>query len=157
MQCDKFEYSNCLFAMFYLYMRGKVDRVVAVSSHSKWWPYHFVSLTKKGHVLHFTHVLPDERNPHAPWWFLGKFEGIRSSRLQQALIDNDRKVCWQFQKPIYGIGLLAAVTLMLAIPWMIAWGLYPLCWTLKWFFATSKIFQRFRRTNKTTSSDGRGG
>lgn len=134
-------YSNCYFVTFYLFMRLRnIQRFVAVSSLSSWFPYHFLVINKRGHALHFNHALPHELNTFAPFWFLGKIEGIRLSKQQKMLAKMNRKVCVDSTNIALTIFAFHIIFFTLYLLWMISWTAYPILWTTWSWIKTCPIF-----------------
>lgn len=131
-------FSNCLLSIQYLYLRKKIHTLVLINSDSAWWPYHFLVLNKKGHVLHFSHILPDKWNHWAPWWFLGKYVGIRKTKQQAMLVKMHKRVCFQFTNIHFHI-LMAFLTCCILYPlYPIAFLLYTPAFLIYWFFHAIK-------------------
>ncbi|TWT89716.1 hypothetical protein Mal64_00950 [Pseudobythopirellula maris] len=130
MHLPRLQWGNCYFLVAYLALRGRVNRLVALSTTHSVWPWHLVALTKQGHAIHLRAVLEHAENPLAPWWFLGRLEGVANSQLEAALQESGRRICWSLSTR-WSIGmLLATVYGVMAIPWMVAWGLWPIAWSL---------------------------
>ncbi len=142
--CTKPELGNCFFGIIYLFLRGGVGQIIGVTSTTRWWPYHFVMLNKKGHALHFMHTYPHEENQFAPWWFTGHYEGIRRSQINARLQESGREVVFRLSTAGPLMALFFLVWLALFVPWISAWAIYPLYWNLKWAWKALVIL--FRRT-----------
>lgn len=121
-------WANCFFFLCYAIMRGRVTQLCAVSTIDGWFPWHLVGLSERGHAVHFRAVLPHERNLLAPWWFVGRIEGVRRGHLGEALEASGRSHQWSIQSPWKLYGLTAAIVTILFAPWVIAWAAWPLVW-----------------------------
>lgn len=114
-------FSNCFLCLLYLLIRGRVVKVAVISPQRGRWMPHLAALNAHGDALHFHHVLPDEENPHAPWWFLGRIEGISRERIHMILAVAKRHV--MFVMPARTATTLAVlVWLLCSIPWIYRWG-----------------------------------
>ncbi len=91
----KIVYSNCLFGIIYLFYRGKISTIVAISSLSGLFPWHFIGLNIRGNALHFQRVHVDGSDKSAPWWFEGYFIGVPKRLQQQYLKESGRHICWR--------------------------------------------------------------
>lgn len=131
-------HGNCFFAAFYLLLRGKADRIVAVNSESPRWPHHYLIVNKNGHVLHFQHIHPHAANHYAPWWFEGHFIGIRKSKQHELLRKMNRKVLWSVNQHM-GLLVLLTIYMTLFFPWLLGWLLYTPKWT---FMGTMDALRR---------------
>ena len=130
----KGEYGNCYFGILYLFLRGKIKRIVAVSSFSPWWPWHFVCTTKHGNVLHFCPLLPHEENKFAPWWFFGCYEGISRRTIEKTLEESGRYIVLECSNITAALIIAGLFFLMVLGPWQIAWALFPFYWMAKWSY-----------------------
>lgn len=115
-------YSNCFFGILYLILRGKIDKVVLISSNTKYFPYHFVGINKKGNALHFATTLKGDT--HAPFWFEGIFIGISKRKQKEMLQASNRVVYGTMDPKVFLLISLAFMTLVCPI-WCLCWGLYP--------------------------------
>lgn len=121
-------------------MRCKVDKVVGQSSDSKLPICHFMVLNKKGNAIHFTHVLPHKDNHWAPWWFLGKWEGIPKVKQEKLLKRTGRRILFKTDQVFLFLVIFHIIYFALVIPWMIIWGLYPIWFTLGTWIKECPIF-----------------
>lgn len=128
----KLVWGNCFFGALYLLVRGKVSKLVAVTSGSIFWPHHYVCINKKGHVLHFEHEHEHSRNRFAPWWFEGRFVGIRKAKLKKALEDSGREVKFATNRMYLVVFIFVLIWLCLMLPWLGCWFFYTLCWAFFW-------------------------
>lgn len=126
------QYGNCLFAILYLVLRGKVDRIIAVDCESKWWPHHYLAVNKDGHILHFMHTKPDDENETAPLWFEGQFIGIRDSAKEEMLKKEGRIVLEVWENIWLTSCIFVAILVILYIPWITAWAFYTTFWATRW-------------------------
>lgn len=88
---------NCLIGLIYLIIIGKIHKVVCISTTTKWWPAHYIGITKKGHALHYSHALDHKYNTYAPFWYIGKFVGISKDRLNEELKKSGRYVIQELE------------------------------------------------------------
>lgn len=135
-------YGNCLFAALYLLLRGRAEKIVAVTSESPKWPHHYLCINKHGHALHFLHVHAHTENYFAPWWFEGGFVGVRKSEQERLLKETNRKVLWSVNKHV-GLLILLAIYVILFLPWVFVWLIYTPKWTL--MGAVQALRKRFRK------------
>lgn len=118
----KTSYSNCYFGILYLIARNKIDKVVLVSSNTKYFPYHFVGINKRGHALHFATTLKGDT--HAPFWFEGTFIGISKKKQVDMLRESNRKIHGTMSPALFF--LLSFIFMAVVSPiWCLCWGLYP--------------------------------
>lgn len=134
---------NCFFATLYLMLRGKVDRIIAVSSESRWWPHHYLVINKKGHVLHFQHTKPHMKNAFAPWWFEGQFVGIRASVQEEVLKRSGRSVVRTIDNVWLGMSVFILIWGVLMLPWILAWSLFTPVWAAAWGIHALRKRRRF--------------
>lgn len=122
------EWGNCFLLLCYLVIRGRVARLAAVSTLDSWFPWHLVALTHCGHAIHFQAEYPHEWNTLAPWWFVGRVQGVRRSSLSEALEESGRTLSWSINSraAVYGVTLITAAVLVL--PWVVAWAIWPIYW-----------------------------
>lgn len=127
-------WGNCFFAIWYLIFRGKVKKIVAIESKSIVWPHHYVCINKAGNALHFQYVDLPENHKLAPWWFKGRFVGIKRSNIENELRKSGRKVKFVFEEEGLAIAvlILSFIFAVLFIPWIVAWGLYVPFWAASW-------------------------
>ncbi len=83
---------NCLIGLIYLILIGKIVKVVCISTTTKWWPVHYVGITRKGHVLHYKNCSDDKYNIFAPFWYIGKIKGISKNKIAQELSNSNRYI-----------------------------------------------------------------
>lgn len=147
MRKTKILWSNCFFAIWYLFFRGKVKKIVAIESKSVFWPHHYVCINKDGNAIHFQYVDHPENHKFAPWWFQGQFVGIKKSEIEEELIKSGRKVKLVFEeeKLIFAILVLSSIFSFLFIPWIIAWGLYVPVWATFWSIHALKFNKFIKR------------
>ena len=124
-------YGNCLFASLYLIWRGKVKKVVMVTSDSKWYPHHYVTVNKNDHILHFENIHPHSKDTYAPWWFEGHFIGIRKSLQEEVLAKTNKKVIGEYGT-FLGATIFLSIIAVCFVPWLLAWLLFCPIWTSKW-------------------------
>jgi len=136
-------YGNCFFAIFYLYLRGKIHSLAAVSSDIKWWPWHFIILNRCGHAIHFMHTRDDD--PHAPLWYLGHYEGIPKRSLERCLKLSGRRIKFRSRRILIFMIIFSLGWLALSIPWMVGWGLWQLWWNVSWGYRALKRNIHFRK------------
>ena len=114
------EYGNCLLAILYLYLRGKCKSVTFVSSHTALFPWHFMSETRSGNVIHFQYLRLIQGA-----WFLGRYEAIskrvfprymRLSKRREIVRINAHLFFWISVLPI----------LVSFLPLFLAFAVYPL-------------------------------
>lgn len=138
-------YSNCVFALLYLLLRGKVKKIIGISSIGKTRSIisHVITINKYGHALHFKHIMGHEYNTFAPWWFWGKISGISAKNQKEALNKSGRKIIWTSDK-VYIIGFLFFLLFfILAIPWLFCWLMYSIYFcTMGTYDALKKRFKR---------------
>ena len=108
-------YGNCLFGAMYLCLRRRVNKVVFVSAHHPFVPAHIVCKMKSGHVIHFLYTFHQN-----PLYFVGKFQGIRRSRINQELAKEDRKIILDM-RPNWFFPLGIFLFVILIVPWTIYW------------------------------------
>lgn len=125
-------YSNCYFGAIYLFLRRKVHKLIAISTNNTYWPWHFVTVNKNNDIIHFIHILPHQDNQMAPWWFLGRFEGIPKDKCKRILKQQKRKVLWTINSGLLIFIILSSIGIIMSIPWIFGWALYPFCWCLYW-------------------------
>jgi hypothetical protein len=126
-------YSNCYFGTFYLLLRGKVSEVVGVDSESALTFCHFIALNKNGHAIHFMHSLPHRENRLAPFWFLGKWSGIRKSQQAKVLKKCKKRIRFRTKRVGLFVFIFHLIWLLLFVPWMVSWVLYPIVWNFYWW------------------------
>lgn len=141
-------WNNCVMAMLYLYARKKINAVLIVQSNSKWWPFHYL-VYRKGYVLHFNHILPHRQNPLAPFWFIGRYEVMKISKLKEILKKEKRKIYCVTTRVHLFVLLDFLFCALIAIPWMLAWFFYPLCWSFYWLWRGRSFYYRQRKKAKT--------
>jgi len=132
------EFGNCFFAVMYLFLRGNVKEVIGVNSTTKFVPYHFITINKKGHVIHFDNEYPDEENRFAPWWFFGRLEGIKKRDIPVKLKEMDRTVLFRTNHVNLIMTLFCMAWAAMFVPYLLGWMLYPLYWNIKWAFKAVK-------------------
>lgn len=130
-------YGNCLFGAMFLYLRGRAKKFCFVSSHSIWVPAHVGMETKRGNIIHFKYIFPQN-----PLYFIGRFEGVRKSRLNSLLEREDRSLLFCINPHIFFILSIFAI-LILIIPWAIFWVVEPIWRLINGFFYVAK-----RRCNR---------
>lgn len=128
MSVPRLLWANCYFLVLYAALRGRAAELVAVSTRDGWFPWHFVMLTPSGHALHFSAELPHHQNHFAPWWFLGRVRGVRRGQLCEALNESGRELRWRMRSRWMIHALLACVTAVCLIPWLLAWFFWPAVW-----------------------------
>jgi hypothetical protein len=107
-------WSNCLLVTCFLVCRGKSPVVVAVTSFSWWFPWHFIALTKQRHAIHFQTLF--EHDHLAPLWFKGIVMGVGRRRQDEVLAASGRRICFAMNGTVF---LLLAPLLLVLLP--------PLC------------------------------
>lgn len=127
-------YSNCFFGAIYLIFRGCIRHIVVLDSISRKVPFHFIGLNKNKQVVHFNHVLEPRFNTIAPWWFLGRFEGV-SRRIQKQMLEKSgRKIIFYLGPSFIALPVFLFVWIILCVPWTIFWALYTWYWNFYWLF-----------------------
>ncbi len=125
-------YSNCLLILFYLLLRGKIHFIVGVNSDSSWWPWHFLTLNKKGHALHFSHILKHEWNHLAPWWFLGRIQGIAKCKQKEIIAQHHKEIRFVTNRIYLSLTICFIFCAFAIIPYLIVFALYPYCFVIYW-------------------------
>lgn len=132
-------YSNCVFGIFYLLIRGRVARLIVTPGTHWSLPVHLGAITERGHYLHFYRELPHECNTFAPFWFLGAFRGHSRARWRRVIGQRGRIT----ELPLWLAWLICIVGyVVLFIPWNIAWMFFGPYWTFKW--AAKGLVRRWR-------------
>lgn len=121
-------FSNCLFGLVYLLLRGKAAKVVVARGESRVFPWHAGVLTRKRHFLSFKRLLPHAQNRFAPFWFLGSYQGLRRS-VWKRVIGHGR--IHQFPAGV-ALFLLLLGYAALFVPWVVAWASYGPIFTIRW-------------------------
>ena len=132
------EFGNCFFAVMYLFLRGNVKEVIGVNSTTKFIPYHFITINKNGHVIHFDDIYPDEENEFAPWWFWGQMKGIKKNDIPAKLKEMDRTILFRTKKVKSIMVLFCVAWAAMFVPYLLGWMLFPLWWNIKWAFKAIK-------------------
>lgn len=114
-------YNNCLFAILYLYLRGKVDRIALVKSNSI-WPHHYICITRTNHFIDFQHH-KDLSTSSIPFWFLGSYVCYTAPR--RTITEIITKKHWFMLK-------LLLICIVLFIPYMVWFGVSKVWFCLKW-------------------------
>lgn len=122
------QWSNCFLLLFYLVVRGRVGRLVAVSTLNSWFPWHLVAISPNGHALHFQAEHPHDCNALAPWWFVGRLQGVRRTHLTSELAASGRVLCWSTASPAAVYSLTLGTAGLLLCPWLACWAVWPLLW-----------------------------
>src|SRR4051812_5156367 len=115
-------WNNCLLAICYLIIRGQVKSVVAVSSLSPWFPWHFIGVTGRGHAIHFQTL--GDRDELAPFWFDGCFVGVSSLRQEEVLAASGRRLHFVVPMRIFLMTTLCFLSLVLPL-WLLAFAAFP--------------------------------
>lgn len=126
------QHGSCFFSIFWICLRRRIDKIWCVSSRSPIWPFHFICVGRSGKCYQFFHVLPHAKNPWAPFWFLGRHEIFRSTdEVREFLVTAKRRsIC--AGRPAIVLLPCAAVWLIGAVPFTLAWAIYPWWWHARW-------------------------
>lgn len=124
------EKSNCMLGLLYLVLRGKVTKLVGVTTKSPFWPVHFLAMNRWGHIVHFG--LDDMDGAEHPWWYVGRFHVMTEEYARSLLEEYDRKLLWVFDFNWKAKIVLWVVALALLVPWLLGWLLYPTLWMI-WY------------------------
>lgn len=107
----KLLYNNCLLAILYLFLRGKVAKIALAKSNSI-WPHHYICITKSGFYIDFQHV-KDLSTSNVPFWFLGRYIIYKNPK---------KKIIRIVENPKIFIAKLIAAYIILYLPFMIWFG-----------------------------------
>ena len=119
-------WGNCLGGAIYLWLRGKVSEIILISSTTKWWPYHYVTLNKRGQLLQFSSTQDSKGESFlAPFFYRGCFSGISKKRQEEVLKESGRVVIWRSTKVSKLMWLFIFVYSLLFIPVYFIWCFYP--------------------------------
>lgn len=129
-------YGNCFFFACFVAIRCPRSRLVILTSPDCKWIVHFAILTAKGKALWFQHTLPDEQNPHRPWFFLGSVKGASRRRLADALGDR-RVLC------VCSTWWLALLWIVLVVPFCAGWLGWLWAFNISW--AHKALKRRYRK------------
>lgn len=135
-------FGNCILGILYLYFRGKIKKVVGISTQIS-WPYHFICVNDHGHALHFENVEHLECASIIPYWFLGRYVGVSKRKQLYEIERRNRKILFESNKVellIFFLLMFWIITLPLAI---ITFGLTYL-WHCLYWFAQALTRQRLR-------------
>jgi len=140
-------WNNCPFSTMYLLLRGEVREVWVVRSDAPGWLYavlvitkfHYLVLTRRGHVVHFRHAHKHQDNPYGPWWFVGQVVGASHRHCSSVL---NRPVVARLG-PAAAFVVFGLIYAALFVPWCAVWMAYGPYWSLWW--AGSALVKRFRR------------
>lgn len=124
------KYGNCLFSLFYLFLRGKISKIAVVNSNSRFFPIHFIILNRRNNAIHFHNILPHKENRLAPWWFLGRHEVILASKQDKYLKKHKRKIYFVTKKIKWFMSFSLTVIAVYSIPWIVSWALYSPIWAV---------------------------
>lgn len=117
-------FSNCLFGAIYLLIRmSDAVAVGAVRPIGGWFPFHLVVIGRRGRVIHFASVMPHRENRLAPFFFLGRYEGVAGRRAKTG-ISAKRPFLWRWDRPRLFLWLALALCVILFPVWAIAWMSY---------------------------------
>lgn len=118
-------HSNCFFGILYLLLRGKIKKIVGISTQSKLWPIHYMGLTKNGHAIHFRFSLEDKYNQYEPYWFIGHYELISKHQIYKVLEKSKRKLLFTTEKVNRYLVLLILIYILCFIPFLVLWFVQP--------------------------------
>lgn len=116
---------NCLIGLIYLICIGKIEKIVCISTVSKWWPVHYIGITHKGHAIHFGHILDHKYNTYAPFWFIGKYQGVTRSKLQDELHKSGRYIVDEINRVKLFALLGSIVVALFVLPVGVYMAIYP--------------------------------
>lgn len=117
---------DCLIGLIYLIVSGRIVKIACLSTTTKWWPVHYVGVTKRGHVLHFNSVLEHKYNHFAPFWYEGRFEGINKSKIDSALKESGRYIICYIDK-LWAFALFGSIVVgLFVIPVWLYMCFYPM-------------------------------
>ena len=131
------QYANCLLGIVYLYLRGKCKSVIFVSSHTMFFPWHFLARNGRGDIVHFQYVRLIQG-----LWFLGQYRGISRQKYSRYLKMQKRR-----EVRVMNAHLFVFLTMLffasVSIPWMLGWVLYcPLRFS---YDTVTALWKRFKR------------